>query len=279
MQLSGLWRAAMVTALAAAAVGAGAGAALAASTATTTITITVTSKIPKITGDVVVQYKNGKYDKVTVKGTVSAPASGEVAELYAQQFPYNTAAAPVAGQSKTFSASTTPVSYSFTAVPTLATKYSVRLFASSSASSALASSATKIVYVVTKQPFYGPSACKTAVCHLSIRVYTILPASAYKTESAKRWYFYFGVNLSATTIPPAPKVLYLDSSAKIGKVKRISATEFERIISFSFRVNNDGYYIGFNFCSKDTESKDGVNLPGSHSCGAKKVKASIAYLG
>lgn len=281
MQRSSLWRGAMVTALAAAAVvGAGIGPAVATtSTAKPAITITVTSKIGKIGGDLVVQYKNGTLDKATIKGTVSATTSGEVAKLYAQQFPYKTAAKRVPGQSKTFSASTKAVSYSFTAVPTLATRYSVRLFASRSAASALASSATKTVYVATKQPYYGVKPCNTAVCHQTIRVYTILPASAYRTESAKRWYFYFGLSLAATGTPKQPKWLNLDTGAKIGKVKRISATEFERTISFSFRVNNDGYSFVINYCSKDTEPKDGINLPGHHSCGAKRVKASIPYLG
>jgi hypothetical protein len=279
MQRSSLWRGAVVTALAAAAVGAGIGPAAAASAASPAITITVSSAIPKISGDVVVQYHYSKYDTVTVKGTVSAATSGEVAELYAQPFPYAKAPQPVPGQSKTLPASTKRVTYKFEAVPTLATRYSVRLLASSSATSAVTSSATKIVYVVTKQPYYGLTPCNTAVCHETIRVYTILPASAYKTESAKRWYFYLGVSLSAKSTPLPPEWIYLDSGAKIGKVKRISATEFERIISFSFRVNNDGFYLALNFCSKDTESKDGINLPGHHSCGASKVKTTIPYLG
>ena len=45
-------------------------------------------------------------------------------------------------------------------------------------------------------------------------------------------------------------------------------------MTFSFRVNNDAYNFLFNFCSKASESKDGVNLPGHHHCGASRVRTS-----
>jgi hypothetical protein len=273
------WRVAAAVVAAAAAIGAGIAPAVAQSATGPTITIKVRSAIPAVTHDVLVQYDNSSLSKVTVYGTISATTSGEVAQLYAQSYPFRKAARPVPGQDEAFAASGGPARYMFTAVPTLATRYSVRLFASSSARTAKASSAVKDVYVVSNQPYYGLSSCTRPVCHETVRVYTYLPASTYKIESAKRWYFYFGLNLSPTVEPPPPTWMYLDSQAKIGKVKRISAREFERTISFSFTINNDGYHIAFAYCSKDTEPKDGLNLPGHHSCGAKKVRSNILYLG
>ena len=45
-------------------------------------------------------------------------------------------------------------------------------------------------------------------------------------------------------------------------------------MKFSFRIGNNGYHFGFNFCSKASESSDGVNLPGKHHCGARRVRPS-----
>jgi hypothetical protein len=236
----------------------------------------------KISGNVFVQWANKKFDTVKITGAISSATSGEVLGLFAQPFPYRKAPVAVAGQSKTLATSTTSVAYSFTAKPQIATRYSVRVYASSSAKAPLASSITQTAYVVTNQVAFGFKSCNTRgnrpVCHQTLKIYTALPASAFKIESAKKWYFYFAVNLNPTHIPALPKTLVLDTSARISKAHRISATVFERTVTFTFRVNNDAYNSVFKFCSKDTESSDGVNMPGHHGCGAHRVSAN-GYLG
>lgn len=247
------------------------------------ITISATTPLPVITHDVFVVYKDSykSYDQATISGSVTDPdaTADEVAVLYAQPFPYKTAPAPIAGQSVAVPASTTPTAYSFAAKPTVATKFTVEVLSSSSATTPLATSAVNVVYVVTSQSVSGPKTCRRPVCHETARVVTLLPRSAYKIESHKKWYFYFDLKLSRIGEPKPPKYLYLSKIAAISKVTRISPTEFKRTISFSFRIGNDGYYWLWNFCSKDTESRDGINLRGSHSCGAKKIRSSIPYLG
>jgi hypothetical protein len=245
------------------------------------ITISATTPLPVITHDVFVVYKDKGYDDATITGSVTDPdaTAGEVAVLYAQPFPYKTAPAPVAGQSVAVPASTTPTDYSFADQPTVATKFTVEVLSSSSATTPLATSAVKVVYVVTNQHVSGFKTCARPVCHETGRVDTLLPASAYKAESHKKWYFYFDLKLSRRGEPKPPKYLYLSKIATISKVTRISSTEFKRTISFSFRIGNDGYYWLWTFCSKGTESQDGMNLPGSHSCGAKKIRSSTLYLG
>ena len=114
--------------------------------------------------------------------------------------------------------------------------------------------------------------------HPWLTVYTRLPASAYKHESTKKSYFYFGLRLSKTGTPTFPRFLYL-KKASISKARRVSSTEFKNTIKWSFRVGNDGYAFAINFCSKNSESKDGTGLPGTHSCGVKKIRSNIAYLG
>ncbi len=247
---------------------------------TPTVTISAKSLPPVVTHDVWVVYNAAQgYNTVTISGTVSESTAGQVAALYAQPFPYKSPAAPVSGQTLTLSTSSTPTAYSFTAEPTIATKYTVEVLPSSTVSTpVVGQSSTDTVYVATNQG-YTSTKCRRPVCHLTLKVYTHLPKSAYATESRKKWYFYFAYKLSRTGEPPYPKMIDLQRTAKISKPKKISSTEFERTITWSFRFNNDGYSYAFNFCSKDSESKDGINLPGSHSCGVKKIRRTIIYLG
>jgi hypothetical protein len=281
VHVSRVWRGAAIAAAIGGLVAAGTGSAIAQPTQAPVITISTQSAFHPVTHDVYVSYKNTAFLRgthhrmgtVNVSGTVSQSTAGQVAALFAQPFPYKAKPAQVA--SVTLPKSSTPVKYSFKAVPTIATKYTVKVLSSGTV---VGTSATRPVYVVTNQNTrFGT--CGRPVCHVTLRVFTHLPKSAYRAESAKKWYFYFGLTLSRTGVPPPPKWLYLDPKAKISKVKKISSTEFERTISWSFRIGNDGYFPIGNFCSKDTESKDGINLPGHHSCGVKKVRSTVAYLG
>jgi hypothetical protein len=277
--LSRFWRAALVSAGAVAVVASGVGPAVA-QTATGP-TVTITAKASSVYGYTFVGFKDGKYSKVAFTGNISGATSGMAAQLYAQPFPYKKAPAPVAGQKLALDG-TSSQGYSFTATPGIATRYSVEILPSSTVSTPVqATSATRTVYVVTIQPVTGWKTCnpprrgQRPICHQSLHIYTRLPASAYKAESKKTVYFYLAVRLSPTAIPRPPTTLSLLRSAKISKAKRISATEFEQTVTFSFFVSDhDAYNANIDFCSKASESSDGVNLPGHHHCGAKKVKTS-----
>src|SRR5215831_17871355 len=83
-----------------------------------TITIAAASKIKPVTGDVYVVYLGGSHSSVTIHGTITGAAAGEVATLYVQRFPYTKAPAPL--RSVTLSGAGTRT-YSFTMTPTLAT--------------------------------------------------------------------------------------------------------------------------------------------------------------
>ncbi len=273
--MSTLRRTLVVSAAACAIVGSGAATALA-QPATTGPTVTIGAKAFQVYGYTFVGFRDGKYSNATVSGSVAGATSGMVAQLYAQPFPYKKAPAPVSHQQLVLDGAS-PESYSFTATPGIATRYSVEVLPSTTVSTPVqATSPSTTVYVVTIQPYKGIKTCNRVgsrpICHQSIRIYTILPASAYRAEARKRLYFYFAVNLNPTRIPKAPVWLSLDGSAKIGKARRISAIEFEQTVVISFRVNDDAYNFGFSFCSKASESSDGVNLPGHHHCGAKRVK-------
>jgi hypothetical protein len=248
--------------------------ALAAPAVPPTVTIAAKAFFPPVTGDVFVLFHApARFSRAHIHGTISGASSGEVARLFAQ--PFRKAASPVAAVTLTAATST----YSFTVAPTLATRYQVKVFANSTATTPLALSAVRTVFVsnlMVPSPFIR---CSRPVCREKIRVVEFVPPSTLRTEISKRWFFYFGLNLSPTMVPPPPKFLTLDTHATISRPVRVSAGSFAVTISWSFRIGNDGFNFNDNFCNRDTESTDGLGLPGHHSCGASRISATIEYLG
>lgn len=246
--------------------------------ATPTITVAATSSNPRVTGDVWVVYLGGKYSRARIHGTITGAANGEVATLYAQRFPYARPARPI--RSITLSATGPTTAYSFTVAPSLATRYQVKVFARKGATTPLATSHRQNLYVAANGYFTGGNNCPGTVCHETYRMYSILPSSALRVEMSKHVYPYFGLNLSATGTPPYPTWLYRNAgNARVSPPHRITASEFETTVTFTFTVGNDGAAWDWTACWKDTVSRDGLGLPGSHGCGAHRIRANYNYLG
>jgi hypothetical protein len=242
------------------------------------ITIAATSGFKPVTGDVFVVFSGGKFAKAHIHGSFSGAARGEVIRLLAQTFPFKTGY--VRAGSRTLKGHAG--AYSFTVTPSLATRYRVALYKSSKASTALAASTVRTVYVSNlMEPDFvtNPQKCSRPVCSQELRVTEVVPASTLRDEISKHWYFYFGLNLSPTTTPPPPTVLTLDTHATISKSGADGSTKFIRTIKWSFRVGNDGWNWIPNVCSKDTEAADGLGLPGHHGCGNARISATTEYLG
>jgi hypothetical protein len=164
--------------------------------------------------------------------------------------------------------------------PTLATRYQVKVFARKSATTPLATSPRQNLYVVDDGWVTGVKTCGRPACHEALHIFTVLPSTALRVEMSKPFYPYFGINLSTTGTPPAPRWLYLKAGhASVSGARRISAGEYERTLTLSFTVGNDGYNWDWTVCVKDTLSRDGLGLPGSHSCGAGRVLRTVSYLG
>ena len=249
-----------------------------ASHSSVTVPVSVKSAQPAMSGDVYVVYRGGKQANAEVYGEIKKAANGEVAQLYAQQFPYNHAPAQV-GSVILHPAGTT-ASYEFQVTPTLATRYRVDLFASSTASAPLGTSATTTVYVTTGGTSGNIQTCRRPVCHESMQTVNYVPPAALQAEMSKPWYPYFGINLSSGKEPPPPEWLMLEAgSGHVTASHRISADEFSETVTFSFRIGNDAYYWDWTTCSKDTESADGIGLPGHHGCGDARVLDAAPYLG
>ena len=62
---------------------------------TAAVPVSVKSALPPVSGDVYVKYLGGEQSSAEVSGKISEAANGEVARLYAQQFPYRNAPAQV----------------------------------------------------------------------------------------------------------------------------------------------------------------------------------------
>ncbi|MGD0701621.1 MAG: hypothetical protein ABSA02_17270 [Trebonia sp.] len=241
-----------------------------------TISVAASTKLPLVTHDALVLYQEGAYASAKIHGTIAGAGAGEVARLYAQPFPYKKAATAIA----TVTLKASKVSYSFTVSPSLATHYWVKLFKSKTATAPVAASSPQNVYVALANVAAGFKACQRPTCHETITLTTRAPSSALSTELAKRVYAYFGLSLSKTGTPKPPATLTRNGGkASVSRATRVSATQYKLTIKFTFTVGNDGYNWLWDECSKDAVTRDGIGLPGSHSCGAGKIPATTFYLG
>ena len=240
--------------------------------------ITATSRLRPVTGDVWVVYRRGRDAFAQVRGEINGVRPGEIAQLYAQQFPFTSA--PVPAGSVILHPSGGTAAYAFQLAPSVATRYKVVLLRSSTATSPLASSAASTIYVALSGANGKAQRCSRPVCREAFQITVPVPASALMNELSKRWYSYFAVALAPDKAPPAPKRLRLGAGhARVSRSRRISATEFRLTVSYSFRIGARAYDWSWNVCTKDTEAADGIGLPGHHGCGEKNLAASVSYAG
>jgi hypothetical protein len=242
------------------------------------VSIRATSNFRPVTGDVYVSYLNGSSGQAVITGTVTHARAGEIIRLYAQSFPFSKRGAREQQQPL---ATGGTVPYTFEIKPRIATRFTVKLFRRRGAAQPLAVSGTRAVYVVDGGHTGKPPACSRPVCQQHIKVTIALPASAVATEEAKPWFVYVGVRLGhpGGGNPKPPAFLQLDSSATSSAPAPKSRNSYTITLSFSFTIDNHRYNWRWTACTKDTESADGIGLPGHHGCGAAKVSAKVGYLG
>jgi len=250
--------------------------ALATARAAPTITIAAKSKLPKITGNVLVIWRSAADQSATIHGKLTGGTNGDQLRLYAKQFPFNKS--PVLVSQITVSKANVP--YSFTVIPTLATRYQVKFF-NSGTGKAVAASPRVTVYVAADARASGGSPCRRPVCHQTWHLRVLVPPSTLRTERPKRWFVYFGLSLSRTGEPPPPKILRLGAgNPQVSRPTKINGHEYAVTIKLSFRIGRHGYFYSFFPCQRDTEAKDGLNLPGHHGCGTlKEIGRNRRYLG
>jgi hypothetical protein len=238
------------------------------------IAIGVKTHMAPVTGYSLVAYRYGKYATAAISGTVSGAASGDVTTLLAE--PFGTKAFSPVGAPITI---TQPSQgYSFSVSPSLATKYEAQVTTGQTVDG---TSPIKIIYVMLYGAASGPAKCSATECVMRWKSYTAVPASAYKAETAKRDYLYLGVRRSngrVSSVPP--RYLTLSPISTATRPRRISSTRYEQVLTF--RIPLDGKKNATWWpasCTKNTESEDGIGLPGHHDCGDRRVRWSQWYLG
>jgi hypothetical protein len=204
-----------------------------------------------------------------VSGNVTTSATTDTATLLAEPFgakAYKAVGTPVPLTPN--SAGVAP--YSFNVTPSLATRYKVQLTGTSTFSG------VKTVYVSAGGRSAGGTfkCSSTTKCKFSFRLYTYMPASALKHEIRKHWYQYLAVGY-----PRLPKDYTLSKTATVSKARKINSGEYLQTFTYYFTLRHGSANPAFQACVKDTESEDGMGLPGHHDCGNKHVSRSAIYLG
>jgi hypothetical protein len=277
--MSRIWRLAAPVAVAGGLIAAGvAPAAQAASPAAYGITISATSPhYPgavhgKVLGFALVIYKHAKGNANTavIAGNVTGAAPGDTATLLAEPFGRSsfTAAAPPFPLSGAASQA-----YTFKVKPSLATKYKVEVMTGAKPQ---ITSPAQTVYVTADEAIKNLHAkCGlTLRCTITYRLYVSLASSAYKTEAGKHVYLY-----QALFFGKQPTTFSLVPKATASKARKVNAGEFFNLVTFHVKFRNRSQNWLPASCSKDTESRDGLGLPGHHGCGVKRFSAKTVYLG
>ena len=222
-------------------------------------------------------YHSKKYSKIHSKGTVTGATSGMVLRFYADVFPYASGWQPIA-QRVLHNNGTND--YNFTATPALATRYKLELFQDASSTTPLVVTKSTTVYLLANYRHSPIRKCAHPICRQLIRVFVSVPPTTLATEIAKRVYAYFNYTVASHGTPPALQWLYKGiGHLHLTRSRQVAAGQFKYTISFWFRINNDRSRWLLATCSKDTERIDGLNLPGHHGCGSRRVFANTPYIG
>ncbi len=247
-----------------------------ATSAAVSVTINATSphyagaKNGKVDGFALVVYKTTfkHLDTALISSTVDGAMLNDTATLMAK--PFGATAFTSTGQSVSLTGASSQL-ISFPVKPSLATAYEVQV---TTASVIDATSSAATVYV-TAGGFTNHlrKHCSGLRCKFTFREFTVLPSSAYRIEAGKHVYVYDII------FPPVPSFFTLSRSGTASTARKINAGEFEKVITvhITFRNSRQRWFIVT--CTKDTESRDGMGLPGHHGCGAKRFSIKAIYLG
>lgn len=198
-----------------------------------------------------------------ISGATSDGQAGTTVELQKSVFPFK-AGFTAAGQTQTDATG----SYSFTEKPSLATQYRVVL-----GSDPATQSSVVTVYVGADWINLPTRPCSGFSCRKTFGNKIIYPASVAKREGAKRAYFYFGVRYGSQGTPPARVRL-----VKTGRLHHVRGPRYRAAFSVTFSTVQ-AYYYEWAICTKDTEARDGLGLPGHHSCGRRAIPYSAIKQG
>jgi hypothetical protein len=242
------------------------------------ISISASSQWKRVDGAVYVSFLSGQTQGTAlITGTVFHARAGEQIRLFSQSFPFTERGTRQQTQPLAVNGSNP---YTFEVKPRVATRYTVELFRRNGATKQLARSGTRFVYVVYGGATARAKRCGRPTCHQAIKTTIRLPVAAFGRESVKPWFVYIGVRLGPPGGHPAtPKWLRLDTAATVSPAQKVDANSYQLTLSFSFQIGNHSVSWIWTACTQDTESADGIGLPGHHGCSMKQLRANHGYLG
>jgi hypothetical protein len=255
---------------------------LAAETAPPQVSLSVTTANKPVGGDRYVTYDQRGANQAKLQGTATNPPAGASVALLSSVFPYDAPSQPIA--TATLNPAAGKDAYSFTVTPTLATRYFVELLGSVSDPGVLARSTQSVVYVAADLVYSEAkqAQCSRPECHRTFSATVTYPTSVAATESAKHWNTYFGLALLPVAAPAPPTWLHLRHNWKVGRTRLLRPGVYKTTFRLEFRIGEKGFDWRAAVCTRDTESVDGLGLPGHHSCGAGRIRTkqfATGYVG
>jgi hypothetical protein len=243
------------------------------------VTIGTTSTFVPVTGDTLVRYgapfpQNSANVSGSVTGIPAGLTSVVVTLLYK---PFGATAFVSTGEPATLRPASGSAAYTFAVQPTVATSYEA-VVSQTAGSAPLRTSAARAVYVIPDVTVTGLK-CARPSCSGQLVITALFPASAFGRESAKKLNVYQGLRQSPDRTPAEPGKLSL-AGPPTHVVKDATKSTVQYTVRYGFNIGPaEGYQWKIDYCTQDTETADGIGLPGGHSCGDKKVSTDAPYLG
>jgi hypothetical protein len=243
------------------------------------VTIGTTSTFVPVTGDTLVRFGAPfPENSANVSGSVTGiPASQTSVTVTLLKKPFGATAFTSTGDTFTPVPSGGSAAYTFPVRPTVATSYEVAV-SRTAGSAPLRTSGPRTVYVIPDVTVTGLK-CARPSCSGQLVITAQFPPSAFGRESLKKLDVYQGLQKLPDSTPAEPAALSLAGTARTAA---LDATKFTVQYTYRYGFNigrTEGYQWKINYCTPDTETADGIGLPGGHGCGQKTVSAGAPYLG
>jgi hypothetical protein len=242
----------------------------------TLIPATVTSHNAVVTGEVWVTFGRTGYTDATFSGTATSVATGAVATLYAEPFPFT--GTPVAVQTVPLTVTGTSAPFSFTVTPELETRYHVEVFASSTSTTPETWSASLPVFVTSWSSASNAETCGVSACTIHINQVSILPKSTIPVEKTKHQFVYLDVARWNGGPQPSPTAFHLVPASV--SAPTVSGDHVRLRITITYpRPASRLWWWFWESCTRDTVARDGLGLAGPHGCGKPTLSPHAPYLG